>query len=84
MPKATAAASVEAVSVMSWVRALAVTRVISAGSSRGVTDARVTAYAFCSTSTPNAAGNNVTGSLVTAADIAQHSRPRASSVPIRM
>src|SRR5438876_569578 len=32
----------EAVSVMSWDRALAVTRVISAGSSRGVTDAPVT------------------------------------------
>ena len=42
IPAATAPPSMEAVSVMNWDRALAVTRVISAGSSRGVTDARTT------------------------------------------
>ena len=42
IPAATAPATMEAVSVMSWDRALAVTRVISAGSNRGVTDARTT------------------------------------------
>ena len=40
IPAATAPPSMEAVSVMSWDRAFAVTRVISAGSRRGVTDAR--------------------------------------------
>jgi hypothetical protein len=84
MPKATGAAIVEASTAPSPFRALAVTSVISAGSRRGVTELRVMAYAFCSTSTPNAAGKSVTGSPVTAPDIAQHSRPRASRVPIRM
>ena len=42
IPAATAPPSMEAISVMSWDRALAVTRVISAGSRRGVTDARAT------------------------------------------
>ena len=42
IPAATAPPSMEAVSVKSWDRALAVTRVISAGSRRGVTDARAT------------------------------------------
>ena len=42
IPAATAPPTMEAVSVMSWDRALAVTRVISAGSNRGVTDARTT------------------------------------------
>ena len=64
------------------VRAFAATSVISRGSSRGVTEARVTAYAFCSTSTPNAAGRSSTTSLCsTASTIPQHSRPRAISVP---
>ena len=70
----------DTVSVMSWDRAFAVTRVISAGSSRGMTAARATPYAFCSTSTPNAAGSSVTGLLI-AADMPQQSRPRASRVP---
>ena len=80
IPAATAPPSMEAVSVMSWDRALAVTSVISAGSSRGVTDARITPYDFCSTRMPNAAGSSVTG-LLMAADIPQQSRPRASRVP---
>ena len=42
IPAASAPPSMDAVSVMSWDRALAVTSVISAGSSRGVTDARAT------------------------------------------
>ena len=62
---------------------MAVTRVISAGSSFGATELRVTAYAFCRTRTPKAAGNSVMG-LCRAADIPQHSRPRASRVPARM
>ena len=84
IPKAIGAATVDASTAPSPLRAFAVTSVISAGSSRGVTELRVIAYAFCSTSTPNAAGNSVTGSPVTAPDIAQHSRPRASIVPIMM
>ena len=84
MPKATGAAIVEATVAASPFRALAVTRLSEAGSSRGVTELRVIEYAFCSTSTPKAAGNRVTGSPVTAPDMAQHSRPRASNVPIRM
>ena len=50
-------------------RALAVTRVSSSGSSRGVTDAFTTPPAFCSTRMPNAAGSSVTESP-TLADIA--------------
>ncbi len=66
-------------------RAFAVTRVICHGSNRGVTAALVTTYAFCSTRTPNAAGSSVTASLCSIApDMPQHSRPRASSVPVRM
>ena len=84
IPKATGAATVEARTAPSPLRAFAVTSVISAGSSRGVTELRVIAYAFCRTSTPNAAGKRVTGSPVTAPDIAQHKRPRASMVPIMM
>ena len=80
IPAATAPPSMEAVSVMSWDRAFAVTRLISAGSRRGVTDARTTPYAFCSTRMPNAAGSSVTG-LWMAADIPQQSKPRASRVP---
>ena len=80
IPAATAPPSMEAVSVMSWDRAFAVTRVISAGSRRGVTEARATPYAFCSTRMPNAAGSSVTGLLI-AADMPQQSRPRASRVP---
>ena len=49
------------------VRALAATRVISRGSSRGTTEALVTAYAFCSTSTPNAAGSSPITSLCSTA-----------------
>ncbi len=61
------------------------TSVISSGSNRGVTDARVTPYAFWRTRTPNAAGSSVSVSLCwTAPAIPQHSRPRASMVPIRM
>ena len=58
---------------------------IVAGSSRGVTALRVTPYAFCSTSTPNAAGSRVNVSLFcTAPAMPQQSRPRASNVPIMM
>ena len=42
MPAASPPPSMEAVSPMSWDRALAATRVISAGSRRGVTEARAT------------------------------------------
>ncbi len=80
IPAATAPPSMEAVSVISWDRAFAVTRVISAGSRRGVTEARATPYAFCSTRMPNAAGSSVTGLLI-AADMPQQSRPRDSRVP---
>ena len=80
IPAATAPPSKEAVKVKSWERAFAVTRVISAGSRRGVTDARTTPYDFCSTRMPNAAGSSVTGLLI-AADIPQQSKPRASRVP---
>ena len=80
IPAASAPPSMEAVRVKSWDRAFAVTRLISAGSRRGVTDARTTPYAFCSTRMPNAAGSSVTG-LLMAADIPQQSKPRASSVP---
>jgi hypothetical protein len=80
MPAASEPASMDAVRATSWDRALAVTSVISAGSSRGVMDARATPYAFCRTKMPNAAGSNVTG-LSIAADMPQHSRPRASRVP---
>ena len=77
--------TVEAISEASPVRAFAVTSVISRGSSRGVIALRVTPYAFCSTSTPNAAGSSVTVVVQnTAPDIPQHSSPRASSVPARM
>jgi hypothetical protein len=41
-PSATAAAMVAAITAISWDRALAVTRVICSGSSRGATDARTT------------------------------------------
>src|ERR1700761_5676090 len=82
MPKATGAAIVEAMVAASPFRALAVTRLIEGGSSRGVTELRGIEYAFCSTSTPNAAGNKVTGSPETAPDIAQHSRPRSSIGPM--
>src|SRR5215472_9969037 len=82
MPRAVSPATLEAISEAMPVREFAVTRVISRGSSLGVTEARVTAYAFCSTSTPNAAGRSSTTSLCsTAATIPQHSRPRAISVP---
>jgi len=80
IPAATEPASMDAVRATSWDRAFAVTRVISAGSSRGVIDARATPYAFCKTRMPKAAGNSVSG-LVTAADMVKHSRPRASRVP---
>ena len=80
IPAATAPPSRETVRVMSWDLAFAVTRVISAGSRRGVTDARTTPYDFCSTRMPNAAGSSVTGLLI-AADIPQQSKPRASRVP---
>ena len=80
IPAATAPASMDAVRATSCDRAFAVTRVISAGSNRGVMDARATPYAFCSTRMPNAAGSSVTGLLI-AADMPQHSRPRASRVP---
>ena len=50
-------------------RALAVTRVILAGSRRGVTEDLTTPPAFCSTRMPNAAGSSVT-ELATFADIA--------------
>ena len=42
IPAASAPPSMEAVSAMSWDRAFAATSVISAGSRRGVTDARTT------------------------------------------
>ena len=85
MPPATATPTVDAISAASEIRALADTRVIFAGSTRGVTELRVTPYAFCSTSTPNAAGSRVTVSLCwTAPAIPQQSRPRASRVPIMM
>ena len=80
IPAASEPASMDAVKATSCDRALAATRLISAGSSRGVTDARTTPYDFCSTRMPNAAGSSVTG-LLMAADMPQHSRPRASSVP---
>ncbi len=83
MPPASTTPRVEAMSAISDERALADTSVISAGSSRGVTALRVTPYAFCRISTPNAAGKSVSGSC-SAADIPQHSRPRASSVPDMM
>ena len=69
MPAASPAAAVEAMIEISPARALAVTRVISSGSSRGVTDAFTTPPAFCSTRMPNAAGSSVTESP-TLADIA--------------
>ena len=69
MPAATPAATVEATMEISPERALAVTSVISAGSSRGVTDALTTPPAFWSTRMPNAAGSNVT-ELATFADMA--------------
>ena len=62
MPAASRTPRVEAISEASPVRALAVTSVISRGSSRGVIALRVTPYAFWSTSTPNAAGSRVTES----------------------
>jgi hypothetical protein len=64
-------------------RAFAFTSVISRGSSRGATEARATPYAFCRTRMPNAEGSSVSGFLI-AADIPQHSSPRARSVPARM
>ncbi len=82
IPSASRPATLLATRVAMPVRAFAATRVISRGSSRGVTDARVTAYAFCSTSTPNAAGSSATTSLCsTASTMPQESSPRASSVP---
>ena len=63
------AATVEAAIEIRPDRAFAVTSVISAGSSRGVTDALTTPPAFCSTRMPNAAGSSVT-ELATFADIA--------------
>ena len=45
-----------------------------------MTDARTTPYDFCSTRMPNAAGSSVTG-LLMAADMPQHSRPRAGGSP---
>ena len=84
-PPAAATPRADAMSAASEIRALADTRVILAGSSRGVTALRVTPYAFCRTSTPNAAGSRVTVSLCCAAPaIPQQSRPRASSVPSMM
>ncbi len=69
MPAASTAAMLAAITAISCERAFARTRVICSGSSRGATDARTTPNAFCSTSTPNAAGSSVSGFL-TAADIA--------------
>ena len=61
------------------------TRVISEGSSLGVTDALVTPYAFCNSRMPKAAGSKVTASLCcTAPAMPQQSRPRARTVPIKM
>ena len=68
-PAARTAATVEATREISPERAFAFTSVISAGSSRGVTDALTTPPAFCSTRIPNAAGSSVT-ELATFADIA--------------
>src|SRR5262249_19282682 len=63
----------------------AVTSVSSSGTSLGVTEARVTEYAFWSTRTPNAAGSRDRVSLYcTATAMLQHSSPRASIVPIMM
>lgn len=62
-------------------RAFAVTSVISSGRTRGVTAARSTPNAFDSTSTPNAAGRNVTWSPCgSALAIAQHSSARITNV----
>ncbi len=68
-PAARPAAAVETASEISPVRALALTRVVSAGSRRGVTEALTTPPAFCSTRMPKAAGSSVT-ELVTFADMA--------------
>ncbi len=85
MPAATGTPTVVAISEARAHRELAVTRVISSGSSRGMTDALVTPNTFCRTRTPKAAGSRVSVSLwATAPAIPQHSRPRARAVPIRM
>ncbi len=85
IPAAAAAPTVDAMSAASDDRAFAVTRVISAGSSRGAIALRVTPKAFCSTRTPNAAGSRLAESwCCTATAMPQQSRPRASRLPARM
>ncbi len=70
-----------AISPANEARAFAVTSVISSGRTRGVTAARSTPNALDSTSTPNAAGRNVTWSLCgSALAIAQHSSARITNV----
>src|SRR5579875_1599311 len=81
-PAATGTATVVAIREASAHREFAVTRVISPGSSRGVPEALVTPYAFCSSSTPKAAGSRDSESACcTAPAMPQHNRPRANIVP---